>query len=161
MCLLLGATRRVAIALVSSRERKRWQPGLATDDPAFVGRHQPVRGIQGSQVHFDFVRGPGENGRPAAGTKKPPGVVACFTVDRHRIVRKHRRRVKEGPMMLAAVETVTKADAVGKSGRHNPDLSAKTTTRETVHACVSSRSTVRQNAGAAHVDVSLADIAGK
>ena len=46
--LLLKATRGVTIALVSSRERKRRQPGLATDDPAFVGWHQLVRGIQGS-----------------------------------------------------------------------------------------------------------------
>ena len=46
--LLLKATRSVTIALVSSRERKRQQPGLATDDPAFVGWHQLVRGIQGS-----------------------------------------------------------------------------------------------------------------
>ena len=46
--LLLKATRGVAIAVVSSRERKRRQPGLATDDPAFVGWHQLVRGIQGS-----------------------------------------------------------------------------------------------------------------
>jgi len=53
--LLLEPTRGVTIAVVSSRERKRRQPGLATDDPAFVGWHQLVRGIQGSQVHFDFV----------------------------------------------------------------------------------------------------------
>jgi hypothetical protein len=46
--LLLKATRGVTIAVVSSRERKRRQPGLATDDPAFVGWHQLVRGIQGS-----------------------------------------------------------------------------------------------------------------
>ena len=109
--LLLEATRGVTIAVVSSRERKRRQPGLATDDPAFVGWHQLVRGIQGSQVHFDFVRGAPENGRAAAGTEKPPGVVACFAIDRHRILREHRGSVKKGPMMLAAVETVTKANA--------------------------------------------------
>src|SRR6185437_10777491 len=72
------ATRGVTIALVSSRERKRRQPGLATDDPAFVGWHQLVRGIQGSQVHFDFVCGTSENGRAAAGTEKSPGVGAYF-----------------------------------------------------------------------------------
>ena len=53
-----------------------------------------------------------ENGRAAAGTEKPPGVVACFAIDRHRILREHRGSVKKGPMMLAAVETVTKADPV-------------------------------------------------
>src|SRR6266550_2776455 len=51
----LKAARGVTIAVVSSRERKRRQPGLATDDPAFVGWHHLVRSIQGSDVHFDFV----------------------------------------------------------------------------------------------------------
>jgi hypothetical protein len=46
--LILKATRGVTIAVVSPRQRKRRQPGLATDDPAFVGWHQLVRGIQGS-----------------------------------------------------------------------------------------------------------------
>src|SRR5438874_5412814 len=132
--LLLKATRGVTIALVSSRERKRQQPGLATDDPAFVGWHQLVRGIQGSQVHFDFVCGASENGRAAAGTEKPPGVVACFAIDRHRILREHRGSVKKGPMMLAAVETVTKADPVWESRRHNSNVAAKATAGESVHA---------------------------
>src|SRR4029434_3346767 len=79
--LLVKATCGVTIAVVSSRERKWRQPGLATDDPAFVGWHQLVRGIQGSQVHFDFVGGTRENGRTAAGTERPPGVVACFAID--------------------------------------------------------------------------------
>src|SRR5438874_4970126 len=132
--LLLKATLGVTIAVVSSRERKRRQPGLATDDPAFVGWHQLVRGIQGSQVHFDFVCGARENGRAAAGTEKPPGVVACFAIDRHRILREHRGSVKKSPMMLAAVETVTKADPVWESRRHNSDVVAKATARESVHA---------------------------
>jgi hypothetical protein len=46
--LLFKATRGVTIALVSSRERKRRQPGLATNGPEFVGWRQLVRGIQGS-----------------------------------------------------------------------------------------------------------------
>src|SRR5437763_6596768 len=132
--LLLRATRGVTIALVSSRERKRRQPGLATDDPAFVGWHQLVRGIQGSEVHFDFVCGACENGRAAAGTEKPPGVVACFAIDRHRILREHRGSVKKGPVMLATVETVTKADPVWESRRHNSDVAAKATARESIHA---------------------------
>src|SRR4030095_4059631 len=103
--LLFKATRGVTIALVSSRERKRRQPGLTTDDPAFVGWHQLVRGIQGSQVHFDFVCGACENGRTAAGTEKPPGVVACFPIDRYRILREHRESLKKRAMVLAAVET--------------------------------------------------------
>ena len=112
---LLEATRGVTIALVSSPERKTRQPRLAPYDPAFVGRHQLVGGIQGSQVHFDFVRAAPENGRSATGTEKTPGIVARFTIDLHGILRKHRRGVKKGAMMLAAVETVTKADTVWSS----------------------------------------------
>jgi hypothetical protein len=37
-------------------------------------------------------------------------------------------------MMLAAVETVTKADPVGEARRHNPDVAAQATAREPVHA---------------------------
>src|SRR5436190_22127636 len=142
--LLLKATRGVTIALVSSRERKRRQPGLATDDPAFVGWHQLVRGIQGSQVHFDFVCGARENGRAAAGTEKSPGVVACFAIDRHRILREHRGSVKKGPMMLSAIETVTKADPVWESRRHDSDVAAQATAGESVHAASPLKSSGRR-----------------
>ncbi len=142
--LLLKATRGVTIAVVSSCQRKRRQPGLATDDPAFVGRHQLVRGIQGSQVHFDLVCGAGENGRAAAGTEKPPGIVACFTIDRHSILRENRGSVKKGPMMLAAVETVTKADPVWGTRRHNSDAAAQATARESVHAASPPKSSGRK-----------------
>src|SRR5262245_21929889 len=53
--LLLEATRRVAIAVVTPRDGKRRQPRLATDGPELVSWPQLVRRIQGSQVHFDFV----------------------------------------------------------------------------------------------------------
>lgn len=132
--LLLKASRGVTIAVISARQRKRRQPGLATDDPAFVGWHQLVRGIQGSQVHFDFVRGAGENGRAAAGTEKPSGIVACFAIDRHRVLREHRGSMEESAMMLATVETVTKADPVRESRRHDADVAAQATARESVHA---------------------------
>lgn len=115
-------------------QRKRRQPGLATDGPASIGRHQLVRDIQGSQVHFDFVCAACENGGAAAGTEKPPGVVACFALDRHRILREHRGGVKKRPMMLAAVATVANADPVWASRRHNSDVAAQATAGESVHA---------------------------
>src|SRR3954468_6787389 len=81
---------------------------------------------------------PGRFARPhggaAAGTEEPPGVVACLALDRHRILREHRGSVKQGPMMLAAVETVTKADPVWQPRRHNADVAAKATARESLHA---------------------------
>jgi hypothetical protein len=93
-----------------------------------------VRGIQGPEVHFDFVVAPAENGRTAAGTEKPPGEIARFTLDRHRILREYRGSMKKSSMMLAAVETVTNADAVWASRRHNSDAAAQATALELVHA---------------------------
>jgi hypothetical protein len=55
-------------------------------------------------------------------------------MDRHRTLREHSRSMKKGPMMLAAVETVAKADPVWESRRHNSDVAAKATARESVHA---------------------------
>src|SRR5262249_55745261 len=81
--------------------------------------------IQGPQVHFDFVCGASENGRAATWAEKPPGIVACFAVDRDCILGENGRGVKQSPMMLAAVETVTKADTVRSSRRHNPDVAAQ------------------------------------
>jgi hypothetical protein len=37
-------------------------------------------------------------------------------------------------MMLAAVETVTKADPVWKARRHDPDVAAQATAGESIHA---------------------------
>src|SRR6185437_15170653 len=100
-----------------------------TDDPAFVGRHQLVRRVQRSQVHFDFVRGSSKNGRAAARTKKPAGVVACLAFDRHRVLREHGGSVKERAVMLAAVETMAKADPVWQSRRDDSDVAAKAASR--------------------------------
>src|SRR3546814_15864472 len=62
------------------------------------------------------------------------GIFARLTFDRHRIPREYRGSVKKGPMMLAAVETVTKADPVWKSRRHNPDVAAQAAAGESIHA---------------------------
>ncbi len=128
------ATGGVAIAVVSSRERKWRQPGLATGDPAFISRLQLVRGIQGAQIHFDFVCAASKEGRAAAGTEMPPGIVAGLALDRHRILKEYRGSVKQRPMMLAAIETVAKPDPVWASQRHNPDVAAQATAGKSVNA---------------------------
>lgn len=63
-------------------------------------------------------------------TKKPATIVASLTINGHRILGEHRRCVKKGPVMLAAVETVAKPDAVGTSRRRKPDIPTQATTRE-------------------------------
>src|SRR5512143_1196804 len=73
-------------------------------------------------------------GRAAARTEEPSRVVARFAIDRHGILREHRGSLKERPMMLATVETVTNANPVWESRRHDPDVAAKAPARESVHA---------------------------
>src|SRR5436309_7170956 len=67
-------------------------------------------------------------------------VVACFAIDRHRILREHSGGAKKRAVMLAAVEAVTKADPVWPSRRHNPDIAAQATAHESVHAASPLRS---------------------
>ena len=52
----------------------------------------------------------------------PPGT---SPIGSEAFVRKYCGSVKEGPVMLAAVETVTKADPVWASRRHNLDVAAQ------------------------------------
>ena len=146
----LRATRGVTIALVSARERKRRQPGLATDGPELVGWLQLVGSIQGSQVHFYFVGAAGENGRAAAGAEMPPGIVACFALDRHRIQREYRGGVEQGSVVLAAVEAVTKSDPVWESRRRDSDVAAQATAGEAVHAASPLRSSDQNGYNARH-----------
>src|SRR3954451_1852909 len=87
-CLPFAAACRVPIAFVTPGERKRRQPGLAADDPAFVGRHQLVWGIQRSEVDLDLGRGRPGPRRAAARTEEPPCIVARFAFHGHRLLRK-------------------------------------------------------------------------
>lgn len=135
--LSLVATRSVAIASVVSREWKGRQPGLATDGPEFAGRHQLVRGIEGSEVHFDFIGAAPENRRSAAGAEDPPRVVPGFTLDRHRVLREDSGRVEQRAMVLAAIEAMANARAVRASRRHGPHVAAQATAGESVQCLLS------------------------
>src|SRR3546814_9488325 len=101
--------------------RKRRQPRLPTNGPAFVGRHHLVGRVEAAQMHLDLVAAAGEDRRAAAGTEEPPAVFVRFAVDRHRILGKHRRGVEQRAVMLAAVEAVTDADPV-RSEEHTSEL---------------------------------------
>jgi hypothetical protein len=56
------------------------------------------------------------------------------------MLRKNRGSVKKGSMVLAAVETVTKANPVWASGCHNLDVAAQATAGELIHAVFSLKS---------------------
>lgn len=127
---ILGFT----LALVSSGERKRRQPRLAPHRPEFVGRPQLIGRIERSDVHFDFACATRENRRAAAWTEKSSEIAAGLALDRDCLLRKYGRSMKQGAMMLAAVETVAKADAVRPARRRKPDVAAQATAREPFHA---------------------------
>src|SRR5205085_5633876 len=71
--------------------------------------------------------------RPAARTKIASGVVVRLARDGHRIFWEDRGSVKQGSMVLAAVETVANADPVREPQRDNPDIATQTAAREPVH----------------------------
>ena len=132
--LILGATCIIPVSLISSRKRKWRQPGLAANSPKLVGWPELVRCIEGSQIHLGFISATAENRRAAAGAEMPPRIVACFAIDRHRILRENRGSVKERAVMLAAVETMAKADPVWTSRDHETDIAAQAPAGEPVHA---------------------------
>ena len=53
--------------------------------------------------------------------------VACFAFDRHRVLWVDRGRVKEGAVMLPAIETVADADAVRLTRGLNSNVAAQAT----------------------------------
>jgi hypothetical protein len=59
---------------------------------------------------------------------------------------KNRPAYPKGPMMLTAIETVTQADPVWESRRHNADVAAQATARESVHAASPMSNGQRQRA---------------
>lgn len=102
--------------------RKRRQPGFTTDRPAFIRWRQPIRLIQAAQVHFDFIAAEGKDGGAATRAETAPGVVANIALDHHRLPREYRGGEEQGAMMLAAVETVAKADPTGVPHRLEADI---------------------------------------
>src|SRR5436309_10027667 len=68
----------------------------------------------------------------------PAGIASRLTFDRHRLFAEDRRGVEQRAVMLAAVEAVAEADAVGLAGGDDADLAAEAAAGEAVHACVSS-----------------------
>ena len=118
---------------------------------ASVGQEHP--GILGSlRFRLRCVR----KWTSRSGDRKPPEVVACFAIDRHRILREHRGSVKKGPMMLAAVETVTKADPVWESRGNNSDVAAQATAGKSVHAASPQKSSSRNG----YLTYSLPELTG-
>ena len=63
----------------------------------------------------------------------PSGIVARFAFDRHCSLRLNRGRVKEGSVMLAALETVAKTDPIRPSGRHDANVAAEAAAGESFH----------------------------
>jgi hypothetical protein len=63
-----------------------------------------------------------------------------FASDRDCMLRKNRGSVKKGSMVLAAVETVTKANPVWASRCRNSDITAQATASELIHAVFSLKS---------------------
>ena len=89
-------------------------------------------------MHLDLVSEAREDGRTAARAEKPLRIFARLSRDRHRIFGEDCGSVEQSAMMFAAIEAVTKADPIGVSRRHDPDVTAKATALESIPCRVSS-----------------------
>jgi hypothetical protein len=92
-----------------SLERKRRQPGLASDGPEFVGRHQLIGLVQDPRFTSISSSVREKTDEPKRGQKNR---IACLAFDIHGALGKYRGRVKKRPVMLAAIETMAKAHPV-------------------------------------------------
>ena len=96
--------------LVSLRKRKRRKPGFAADGPEFVGRRELVRGIQGTQVHFDLVRtAPEDNRLVSRHLSLPDSAVETYTAhseENHAAT--SRGSVQQGATLLLSVFTAVR-----------------------------------------------------
>lgn len=99
--------------MAATRTRDEWSRlhGLATVDREHPGlRDGPL-----SHLHCARKR------KSRSGAEEAVTIVACFTADRYRIPRKYRGRMKKRPVVLAAIEAVTKPDPI-----RTPDASIRT-----------------------------------
>ena len=72
----------------------------------------------------------------------PPRIIAGFTIDRHRGLGKDRRAVEKRAVVLAAIEAMTKTDAVRAPRGHDPDVAAQASAGEPVHVASPSKTAV-------------------
>ncbi|HET9811518.1 MAG TPA: hypothetical protein VFP53_07460 [Sphingomicrobium sp.] len=56
-------------------------------------------------------------------------MIARFALDRHRILGKDRRRVKQRTVMLSAIETMANTDPMWTPCRDKPDVAAQAASR--------------------------------
>lgn len=132
--LVLVTPRAFAIALVTMRQRKRRQPGFAAHGPQFVGGLEPVGGVEGAEVEFDFVAAAAEHRRAAVRAEVAVAVVAGVAFDADRVGGEDRRGVEQGAVVFAAVQAVAQADPVGPAGGDDADLAAQAAGGGSVHA---------------------------
>ncbi len=119
-----------SVPLITVLNWKLGQPAFAPDRPALVSWNKLIRLVQSPEVHFNFIAGPRENRRPAAGTKIAPGKVCGLTGNFHGAFMKYRGGIKQCAVVFAAIQTMTNADPVRLTGCNKPHLSTKTSARK-------------------------------
>ena len=114
-----------------------------------LGCRQLVRGVQRTEVHFDFIGAACEHRRTAVRTKMPSGVITGFALDRHGILMKYRTGVEQRAMMLATVEAMTNTHPQGSTLGDQAHVAAQTTAGKPLHVAspLSIRISARKHKG--------------
>lgn len=123
-CLRFASALARAVIFVMPQLRKRRQPRFTPRDPVFVGRRELGRRVERPKVNLDFVVKPGKYRRPALRTEVSPSERARFAGDRHGMLREDCRCEEQGPVVLAAIKAMAKANPVWLARRKKTNLAA-------------------------------------
>ncbi len=110
-------------------ERERRQPGFAAQGPELIGGDEPVELIERAEMDFDLGTRATEDRGAAFGAEMPALIMARLALDADSGLREDGRSVKQGAVVLAAIEAMAEADPVRFARRGDADLAAKSSRR--------------------------------
>lgn len=108
-------------------EREGREPGFAAEGPAFVGGGELIGRVEGAEMDLDLAAAGegGEDGGAADGAEVAAFIVARLAFDGHRVGGEDGGGEEQGAMMLAAVQAVAEAGAVGLANGGEADGAAE------------------------------------
>src|SRR5690606_41457429 len=105
------------------------------EGPEPVGGRALVGSVKRSEADFSPISRAAVNGRAAARTEKTAFIAARLAMNRHCILGKYRRSMEQCSVMFPAIHAVANTDPIWLPCRHDSDVAAQATGRETVHDC--------------------------
>lgn len=123
--LVLVATGARTVTGVVMGEREGRQPGFAARRPEFVGGGEGVRRVEGAEIDLDLVVGTGKDRAAAARAEVTVVVARRVAGNAHGGLREDGIAGEECAGVLAAIQAMAEADAIGGAGGGEGDGAAE------------------------------------